>query len=82
LGKGIAGHEKSDPDYTLNVVKPDVIVDGYLVPGLREHPDFAKNYEQLPGFRFNAVHVKTNLVDSLMPTIPGLGSHSRESDEP
>ena len=82
LGKGIAGHEKSDPDYTLNVVKPDVIVDGYLVPGLREHPDFAKNYEQLPGFRFNAVHVKTNLVDSLMPTIPGLGAKSPDSDEP
>ncbi len=82
FGKGIAGHEKSDPEYTLNVVKPDVIVDGYLVPGLREHPDFAKNYEQLPGFRFNAVHVKTNLVEKLLPTIPGRGSNSVHPDEP
>lgn len=81
LGKGIAGHEKSDPEYTLNVVKPDVIVDGHLVPGLREHPDLAKNYVQMPGFRFNAVHVRTNLVDTLEPTIPGIGSDSPDSEQ-
>lgn len=70
LGKGIAGHEKSDPEYTLNVIKPDIIIDGHLVPGLREHPDFLGRYEQLPGFRFNAVHVKSSLVDTLLPTLP------------
>lgn len=70
LGKGVAGHEKSDPDYTLNVVKPDIIIDGHLVPGLRDHKDLATNYELLPGFRHNAVYVKTNLVDTLLPTVP------------
>lgn len=70
LGRGIAGHEKSDPEYTLNVVKPDIIIDGHLVPGLRDHRDLATNYELLPGFRYNAVYVKTNLVDTLLPTIP------------
>lgn len=71
LGKGVAGHEKSDPDYTLNVVKPDVIIDGHLVPGLRDHPALATNYEILPGFRYNTVYVKTNLVPTLEPTVPG-----------
>jgi arabinofuranosyltransferase len=70
LGRGIAGHEKSDPDYTLKVVKPDIIIDAHLVPGMRDHPILATNYELLPGFRYNAVYVKTNLVDALLPTIP------------
>lgn len=74
LGKGVAGHEKSDPEYTLNVVKPDIIIDGHLVPGLRDHRDLATNYELLPGFRFNAVYVRTNLVDTLLPTVPRGGA--------
>lgn len=71
LGRGIAGHEKSDPDYTLNVVKPDVIIDGHLVPGLREHPSFAANYEQLPGFRYNGVYVTEEMAKHLAASIPG-----------
>ncbi len=82
LGKGIAGHEKSDPEYTLNVVKPDVIIDGHLVPGLLQHPDFAAKYEQLPGFRYNGVYVKTNLVEAFLLSIPRVIPNTQRSDEP
>ncbi|WP_437657849.1 hypothetical protein [Sorangium sp. So ce1182] len=71
MGHGVAGHEKSDPDYTLRVIRPDIIVDGHLVPGLREHPEFASRYEQLPGFRYNAVFVTEACARRLGPSIPG-----------
>ncbi len=69
LGKGIVGHEKSDPDYTLRVIKPDIIIDGQLVPGLLAHPDFEAKYELLSGFRHNSVYVKEELVEVLTPPV-------------
>jgi len=81
LGKGIAGHEKSDPEYTLNVIKPDVIIDGHLVPGLREHPAFAANYEQLPGFRYNGVYVTEEMAKVLAASIPSVAPKVQHLDE-
>jgi hypothetical protein len=69
MGKGLVGHEKSDPDYTLRVVKPDVIIDGHLVPGLPAHPDFAL-YERIPGFRYNTVFVTEAYAALLAPSAP------------
>ncbi len=56
FGEGVAGHEKSDPAYTLDVIRPDVIVDGHLVPGLAAHPSFAR-YRELSGFAHSRVFV-------------------------
>ncbi|WP_437641389.1 hypothetical protein [Sorangium sp. So ce854] len=70
MGRGVAGHEKSDPDYTLRVIRPDIIVDGHLVPGMREHPELAARYEQLPGFRYNAIFVTEAYARRLRPAIP------------
>ncbi|KYF53746.1 hypothetical protein BE08_03000 [Sorangium cellulosum] len=70
MGRGVAGHEKSDPDYTLRTIRPDIIVDGHLVPGMREHPEFAARYEQLPGFRYNAIFVTEAYARRLRPAIP------------
>jgi hypothetical protein len=62
FGEGVAGHEKSDPDYTLDVIRPDVIVDGHLVPGLAAHPSFAR-YRELSGFAHSRVFVMDRAAD-------------------
>lgn len=49
FGKGPAGHEKYDVEYTLNTVRPTFIVQPHLIPGMMQHPTFAQ-YQELPGF--------------------------------
>lgn len=50
FGKGPAGHEKFDVDYTLNQVKPTIIVQPNLIPGMINHPTFKSSYQVLPPF--------------------------------
>lgn len=50
FGKGPAGHEKFDVDYTLNKVRPTIIVQPGLIPGMMAHPTFVESYRVMPGF--------------------------------
>lgn len=50
FGKGPAGHEKFDVNYTLNEIRPTIIVQPWLIPGLMQHPTFVKDYQVLPPF--------------------------------
>jgi hypothetical protein len=66
MGKGIPGHEKSDAEYTLHVIRPHIIIDGHLVPGMNERPEFHARYRRVPLWRINAVHVTDDVYDILM----------------
>jgi hypothetical protein len=49
FGSGDPGHEKFDVAYTLGTVRPGIIVDGRLIPGLVRHPLYLRNYHPLQG---------------------------------
>lgn len=49
MGRGVPGHEKWDARYTLEVVRPDIIVEGRLVPGLNDHPIRRRDYHRVEG---------------------------------
>ena len=50
MGRGVPGHEKYDAEYTLGVVKPDVIVGAELLPGMPSSGLFMSQYQNVSGF--------------------------------
>lgn len=48
FGQGRPGHEKYDVRYTLDEVKPTIIVQPGLIPGMTRHPTFVRDYQVLP----------------------------------
>ena len=58
LGRGLVGHEKFDVAYTLDTVRPDVIVDAHLVEGLLDHERLHAEYRRLTTFQHNSVYVR------------------------
>ena len=57
FGSGRAGHEKFDVDYTVDTVRPDVLVDPHLVDGLLSHERIRAEYRSLTRFQHNSVYV-------------------------
>ncbi len=58
FGAGSAGHEKYDLDYTIREVRPEVIVDGHLIPGLIDDADVQRDYARLVMWTHNVVLVR------------------------
>lgn len=50
FGSGDPGHEKFDPGYTLGTVRPGVIVNAKLIPGMQRHALYRSSYYPLSGF--------------------------------
>jgi arabinofuranosyltransferase len=50
FGRGDPGHEKFDPDYTLRTVRPGIIVDARLIPGMQRHAIYRSAYYNLADF--------------------------------
>ena len=50
MGRGVPGHEKYDSNYTLTVVKPDVIVGAELLPGMPSSGVFMSQYQNVEAF--------------------------------
>jgi len=67
LGRGTPGHEKYDPAYTLEKVRPDIIVEGRLIPGLKRHPLYRNTYQPIASFwRYHEVVVRRDLAAKLL----------------
>ena len=68
MGRGVPGHEKYDPAYTMEKVRPDIIIDGRLVPGLRRHPLWRNDYQPVANFwKFHDVVMRRELLQRLKP---------------
>lgn len=50
MGQGTPGHEKSDIHHTLEVVSPEIIFDGRLVPMLERQALFRRRYRRVDSF--------------------------------
>jgi len=50
MGRGVPGHEKYDANYTLTVVKPDVIIGAELLPGMPSSGVFMSQYQNVEAF--------------------------------
>ncbi len=57
LGSGRAGHERFDVDYTVDTIRPDVLVDPHLIDGMLSHERVRAEYRPLTRFRHNSVYV-------------------------
>jgi hypothetical protein len=65
-GKGIPGHDKWDVAWTMEQVKPDIIVEGRLIPGLHRHPAWRTQYHLVRGFwTHQEVAMRRDLVERL-----------------
>jgi hypothetical protein len=62
MGTGGAGHEKYDAAYTLETVRPHVIIGGRYLRGIREHPTFDRDYVDVPRWRANNVRVRRDVA--------------------
>ena len=69
MGHGVPGHEKWNANYTLEVVKPDIIVEGRLIPGLEDHPLRRHDYHRIEGFsKYQEVFFHRRIVEYLQST--------------
>ena len=69
MGHGVPGHEKWNARYTLEVVKPDIIVEGRLIPGLEDHPLRRRDYHRIEGFsKYQEVFFHRRIVEYLQST--------------
>lgn len=62
MGRGTAGHEKFDVDYTLGTVRPDLIVDGRSIPDMRKDSRFQHNYVRIPNWTLTDVRIRKDLL--------------------
>lgn len=61
LGTGFTGHERFDVSYTLETIRPDVIVDPQYIPGMLEHSRLRAAYRREPAFVRSLVLVRRGL---------------------
>jgi hypothetical protein len=62
MGHGTAGHEKFDADYTLSIVRPDLIVDGRSIPDMRKDTRFQDDYVRIPNWTLTDVRIRKDLL--------------------
>lgn len=66
FGSGDPGHEKFDPGYTLGTVRPGIIVNAKLIPGMQRHALYRSSYYPLSGFwTFHDVVIRDTLARQL-----------------
>jgi arabinofuranosyltransferase len=62
MGSGGAGHEKYNAAYTLETIRPGIIIGGRFLAGIREHPLFINDYVDIPRWRANNVRIHRHLL--------------------
>lgn len=66
MGRGFPGHERSDANYTLDVVRPDLIIDGHRIPGMRRHPTYAGQYARIPNWKICEVAIRRDVFAAIV----------------
>jgi len=66
FGRGYPGHEKFDPAYTLETIRPGIIIDGRLIPGLERHVLYRNEYYPLVHtWKLHEVAIRRDLAQRL-----------------
>ena len=66
FGRGYPGHEKFDPAYTLETIRPGIIIEGRLIPGLERHVLYRNEYYPLRHtWKLHEVAIRRDLAQRL-----------------
>lgn len=66
MGRGFPGHERSDANYTLDTVRPEVIVDGHRIPGMSRHPTYGTQYVRIPIWTICEVAIRRDVLAGIV----------------
>ena len=66
FGRGYPGHEKFDPAYTLETIRPGIIIEGRRIPGLERHSLYKNEYYPLAHtWKLHQVAIRRDLAQRL-----------------
>ena len=66
MGGGFPGHERSDAIYTLDTVRPEVIIDGHRIPGMSRHPTYSGAYVRVPIWTICEVAIRRDVLAGIV----------------
>lgn len=66
MGRGLSGHERFDASYTLDTVRPDVIVDGHRISGMPRHPTYGGSYVRVPVWTICHVAIRRDVLAGIV----------------